>query len=160
MEHWYYLHAKMVTIHSNYVLCARRVLVVTPDSSSRLPCCSMSMLPPPLLVINCLSCSPPGGSGPPPFPPPWLTPFPSGSRHLPASPSDTVKICDYFCAIGHCAGFNLCYGPQRRIWFSHFAIAQDLVLRHGLLHRIWFCTMGQIAKPFTTVQNHISFFKA
>ncbi len=80
---------KMVTIHSIYVLCARWVLFVTPDSSSRLPCCSIRLLPPPLLVFNCLSCSPLGGPGPPPFPPPGLTPFPSGSRHLPASLSDT-----------------------------------------------------------------------
>jgi hypothetical protein len=34
MEHWYYLHTKMVTIHNNYVLCARWVLFVMPDSSS------------------------------------------------------------------------------------------------------------------------------
>ncbi len=80
---------KMVIIHSNYVLCARWVHFVTPDSPSRLPCCSMRVLPPPLLVINCLSCSLHGGPGPPPFPPPGLTPFPSGSRHLPASSSDT-----------------------------------------------------------------------
>ncbi len=73
---------KMVTIHRNYIVYAWWVLFVTPDSSSRLPCCSMAVLPPPLLVINCLSCFPPGWLGPPPFPPPGLTPFPSGSRHL------------------------------------------------------------------------------
>ncbi len=83
---------KMVTIHSNMELCAWWVLFVMPDSSSHPPCCSMRLLPPPLLVINCLSCSPPGGLGPPPFPPPGLTPFPSGSRHLPASPSATIMI--------------------------------------------------------------------
>ncbi len=85
---------KMAIIPSNYVLCARWVLFVTPDSSSCLLCCSMRVLPPPLLVLNCLSCSPPGGLGPPPFPPPRLTPFPSGSRHLPASSSDTISISD------------------------------------------------------------------
>jgi hypothetical protein len=57
--------------------------------SSNLLGCSMRVLPPPLLLINCLSCSLPGGPGPPPFPPPGLTPFPSGSRHLPASSSAT-----------------------------------------------------------------------
>jgi hypothetical protein len=73
-----------------YVLCARWVLFVTPDSSSGLPGCSMRVLPPSLLLINCLSCPPPGGPGPPPFPLPGLTPFPSGSRHLPVSSSATV----------------------------------------------------------------------
>jgi hypothetical protein len=90
---------KMVTIHSNYVLCARWVFFVMPDSSSHPPCCSMRLLPPPLLVINCLSCSLPGGLGPPPFPPPGLTPFPSGSRHLPASPSDTTMIDEEYYAV-------------------------------------------------------------
>ncbi len=44
---------------------------------------------PPLLLINCLSCSSSEGSGPPQCPPLRLTPFPSGSRHLPASSSAT-----------------------------------------------------------------------
>jgi hypothetical protein len=79
------------TIHHIYVICARWVLFVTPDSSSHLPCRSIRLLPPPLLVINSLSCYPLGGPGPPPFPQPRLTPFPSGSRHLPASLSDTNK---------------------------------------------------------------------
>ncbi len=83
---------KMVTVHRNYVLYAWWVLFVTPDSSFRLPCCSMGVLPPPLLVINFLSCSLPGGPGPPPFPPPGLTPFSSGSRHLPSSSSDTFTM--------------------------------------------------------------------
>jgi hypothetical protein len=83
---------KMVIIHNNYVLCAQWVLFVTPDSSFSLPCCSMRVLPLPLLVINCLSCPLPGGPCPPPFPPPRLTPFPSGSRHLPTSSSDTIYI--------------------------------------------------------------------
>jgi hypothetical protein len=81
---------KMITIRSIYVLCAQWVLCVTPDSSSYLPCRSLRLLPPPLLMFNCLSCSPLGGPGHPPFPPPGLTPFPSGSRHLPASLSDTI----------------------------------------------------------------------
>jgi hypothetical protein len=83
------IYIQMVIIHSDYVLCARWVSFVTPDSSSSLPVCSMRMLPPPLLLINCLSCSPSGGPGPPPFPPLGLTPFPSGSRHLPVSSSAT-----------------------------------------------------------------------
>ncbi len=74
---------KMVIIHSDYILCSRWVLFVTPDSSSRLPGRSMRVLPLPLLLINCLSCSP----LPDPFTPPGLTPFPSGSRPLPASSS-------------------------------------------------------------------------
>ncbi len=54
----------------------------------------MRLLSPPLLVIKikCLSCSPLAGPGPPPFPLPRLTPFPSGSRHLPTSLSDTLVI--------------------------------------------------------------------
>ncbi len=72
----------------NYVLCARWVSFVTPDSSPSLPDCSMRVLPPPLLLINCLS----GGPGPPPFPTPGLTPFPSGSRHPPASSSATCMF--------------------------------------------------------------------
>ncbi len=59
----------MVIIHSDYILCARWVLLFTPDSSSSLPGCSMRVLPPPLLLINCLSCSPHGGLGPPPLSP-------------------------------------------------------------------------------------------
>jgi hypothetical protein len=73
----------------NYILCARWVLFITPDSSSSLPGCSIGVLPPPLLLINCLSCFPPGGPGPPP---PGLTPFPSGSRHLPASSLATLPL--------------------------------------------------------------------
>jgi hypothetical protein len=67
---------KMVVIHSDYILCARWVLLVTLDSSSSLPGRSMTVLLPPLLLINCLSYSTLGGPGPPPFPPPGLTPFP------------------------------------------------------------------------------------
>ncbi len=62
-------------IHSDYILCARWVLLVTPDSSSSLPGRSMRVLPPPLLLINCLSRSPLGGPGPPPFPLPWVDPI-------------------------------------------------------------------------------------
>jgi hypothetical protein len=92
VRYWIWCHGilllftyKMVIIHNDYILCARWILLVTPDSSSSLPGCSMRVLAPPLLLINYLSCSPPGGPGPPPFPPPGLTPFPSGSRHLPTS---------------------------------------------------------------------------
>jgi hypothetical protein len=46
----------MAVIHSNYVLCARWVLIVTPDSSFSLPGCSMEVLPLPLLLRYCLSC--------------------------------------------------------------------------------------------------------
>jgi hypothetical protein len=85
------IYIQMGIIYSDYKLCARWVLLVTPDSSSCLLGCSVRVLPPPLLLINCLSCSPLGGPGPPPFPPPGLTPFFSGSRHLPASTSATVN---------------------------------------------------------------------
>ncbi len=55
--------------------------------------CSMRLLSPPLLAVKCLSCSLPGGGlGPPSLPPPGLTPFPSGSRHHPTSPSDTQTM--------------------------------------------------------------------
>ncbi len=37
------IYMQMVAIHSIYVLCARCVLFVTPDSSSRLPCCSIRL---------------------------------------------------------------------------------------------------------------------
>jgi hypothetical protein len=67
IEYYYYLHTNGI-IHSDYILCARWVLLVTPDSSSSLPGCSMRVLPPSLLLINFLSCSLPGGSGPPPLP--------------------------------------------------------------------------------------------
>jgi hypothetical protein len=84
------IYIQMLTIHSINVLCSRWVLFVMPDSSSRLPCCSMRLLPPPLLVLNWLYCSRLGGPGLPHTPPPpKLTPFPSGSRHIPASSSDT-----------------------------------------------------------------------
>ncbi len=66
---------KMVTIHRIYVLCARWVLFVMPDSSSRLPFRSISLLPPPLLVINSLSCSPLGGGRPFPMPPTRVDPI-------------------------------------------------------------------------------------
>jgi hypothetical protein len=60
---------------------------------------SMRVLSPPLLAVNCLSCSPLGGSGPPSFPPPGLTPFPSGSRQHPIPLSDTISPLTrtYFC---------------------------------------------------------------
>jgi hypothetical protein len=76
------IYIQMVIIHSDYILCARSVLLVTPDSFSSLPGCSMRVLPPPMLLNNCLSCSPLGGPGPPLFPPPGLTPFPSGTSTL------------------------------------------------------------------------------
>jgi hypothetical protein len=90
----------MVTIHSIYILCARWVLFVTPDSSSRLPRCSMMLLPSPLLVINCLSCSPLGGPGPPPFPPTRVDPisfrlqapsrFPVGHKYNPTTQTTSM----------------------------------------------------------------------
>jgi hypothetical protein len=78
-------YIQMVIIHSNYILCARWFLFVTPDSSSSLPCCSMRVLSPPLLVINCLSSSPPVGSGPPPFH--------SGWPHFPQGPGTFPLLC-------------------------------------------------------------------
>ncbi len=68
----------------NYVLCARWVFFVTPDSSSNLPGCSMGVLPSPLLLMNCLSCSLSRGPGPPPSPPPpgWAH-FPQGPGTFP-----------------------------------------------------------------------------
>jgi hypothetical protein len=53
MKHYYYLHTNGI-VHSDYVLCARWVSSVKPDSSSSLPVCSMRVLPPHLLLINCL----------------------------------------------------------------------------------------------------------
>jgi hypothetical protein len=88
-KHYYYLHTNGI-VHSDYVLCAQWVSFVTPDSSSSLPTCSMRVLPPHLLLFNCLSCPLSGGQGPPPFPALGLTPFPSGSGHLPASSSATI----------------------------------------------------------------------
>jgi hypothetical protein len=84
------VYIQMVISHSDYILCAWWVLLVTPDSSSSLLNCSMRVLPLPLLLINCLSFSPHWRA--PPFPPPGLTPFPSGFRHLPASSSATSGI--------------------------------------------------------------------
>ncbi len=95
------IYIQMVTIHSVYKLCAQWVLFVTPDSSPGLPCCSIRLLLPPLLVIDCLSCSLLGGPGSPHTPPPGLTPFPSGSRHLPASPSNTVRRSGYTYNVGY-----------------------------------------------------------
>jgi hypothetical protein len=77
------IYIQMVTIHSIYLLCARWVLFVTPDSSSHLPCCSMRLLPPPLLVINCLSCSLLGGPGPPSYLHPGWPHFPQAPGTFP-----------------------------------------------------------------------------
>jgi hypothetical protein len=62
--------------HSDYILCARWVLLVTPDSSSSFPGCSMRVLPPSLLLINSLSCSPLGGRALPHSPLPGWPHFP------------------------------------------------------------------------------------
>jgi hypothetical protein len=105
------IYIQMEFIHSDYILCAWWVLLVTPDSSSSLPGCSMRVLPTPLLLINCLSCSPPGVPGPPPFPPPGLTPFPSGSRHLPTSSSATFRL--WSCLNGFARKSQPSWNPQK-----------------------------------------------
>jgi hypothetical protein len=99
-KHYYYLHTNGI-IHSDFVLCARWVPFVTADSSSSLPVCSMRVLPPSSAADQLLILFPSGGPGPPPFPPLRLTPFPSGSRHLPASSSATVTVSCHTAKLQH-----------------------------------------------------------
>ncbi len=62
-------------------------------------------------------------AGLPPYPPPGLTPFPSGSRHLPASPSNTVQRSGYIYCVGYtyptgCSGPYWGWGLQYVWWMS------------------------------------------
>ncbi len=86
------VHYRMLTILTLFTMGPlRHVWLFFPSSA-----CSMRLLTPALLAVNCLSCSLLGGPGPPPFPPPGLTPFPSGSRHHPTSLSDTITFTYIF----------------------------------------------------------------
>jgi hypothetical protein len=86
----HYIHVENVANSQCYILCAWWVLDVASDPSCCPPGSPMGVSSPPLLQINCLSCSPLGGPGSPSAPFPKLTPFPSGSTHLPIPPSATV----------------------------------------------------------------------
>jgi hypothetical protein len=41
-----------------------------------------------------------------------------------------------------------------------WAIAKDLVKRYGSQRSIWFCAMGNSAKPITMAQNYTTVFKS
>jgi hypothetical protein len=74
------IHLQMVTIYSIYVLCARWVLLVTPDSSSHPPCCPMGLLPHGTVASSSagdqlLISFPAWRAGPSPIPPTQVDPI-------------------------------------------------------------------------------------
>jgi hypothetical protein len=65
----------MVIIHSDYILCARWVLLVVLDSSSNLPGCSMRVFPPSSAAVQLLILLPAWRAGPSLIPPSRVDPI-------------------------------------------------------------------------------------